>query len=135
MRAWIQMLVVAVAALIFLGAMTESLRDAADVGDEIRIGNLMPYTGALSAFAAIGKVEAAYFDRVNAQGGINGRKLRFISHDDNSDLSVALDLTRGLVERDHVHLIFGSFGTPGNLAVQSFLNERKIPQLFVALRR
>ena len=85
MRAWIQMLVVAVAGLISLGAMTERPRDAADVGDDIRIGNLMPYTGALSAFAAIGKAEASYFDWVNAQGGVNGRKLRFISHDDNSD--------------------------------------------------
>jgi branched-chain amino acid transport system substrate-binding protein len=132
MRAWIQMLVVAVAGLISLGAMTERPRDAADVGDDIRIGNLMPYTGVLSAFAAIGTAEASYFDWVNAQGGVNGRKLRFISHDDNSDPSVALDLTRGLVERDHVHLMFGSFGTPGNLAVRSFLNERKIPQLFVA---
>jgi branched-chain amino acid transport system substrate-binding protein len=112
--------------------MTERLRAAEDVGDEIRVGNLIPYTGPLPAFAAIGKVEAAYLDLVNAQGGIDGRKLRFISHDDNSDPSVALDLTRGLVERDHVHLIFGSFGTPGNLAVRSFLNERKIPQLFVA---
>jgi branched-chain amino acid transport system substrate-binding protein len=132
MRTWIRMLVAAFAALTSLGAMTEKPRDAAPAAGEIRIGNLMPYSGPLSAFAAIGKAEAAYFDMVNAHGGINGRKLRFISHDDNSDPSVALDLTRGLVERDHVDLIFGSFGTPGNLAVRSFLNERKIPQLFVA---
>ena len=128
----IRMLAAVVAALVSVGAMTEKPRDAPPVGGEIRIGNLMPYTGSLSAFATIGKAEAAYFDRVNAQGGINGRKLRFISHDDSSDPSVALDLTRGLVERDNVHLIFGSFGTPGNLAVRGFLNERKIPQLFVA---
>ena len=82
----------------------------------IRIGNLMPYTGNLAEFGAIGKAEAAYFDMINARDGINDRKIRFISRDDNSDPTVALDLTRGLVERDNVHLMFGSFGTPGNLA-------------------
>jgi branched-chain amino acid transport system substrate-binding protein len=92
----------------------------------------MPYTGALAAYAAIGKAEAAYFDMINDRGGIDGRKVRFISNDDNSDPKTTLDLTRGLVERDNVLLMFGSFGTPGNLAVRSFLNERKIPQLFVA---
>jgi ABC-type branched-subunit amino acid transport system substrate-binding protein len=99
---------------------------------EIRIGNLMPYTGPLAEFAAIGKAEAAYFDMINDRGGINGHKLRFISLDDKSDPTVALDLTRGLIEKDNVLLMFGSFGTPGNLAVRFFLNERKIPQLFVA---
>jgi ABC-type branched-subunit amino acid transport system substrate-binding protein len=87
---------------------------------EIRIGNLMPYTGNLEAFGAIGKAEAAYFNMINAQGGINRRKVRFITHDDNSDPSIALDLTRGLVERDGVLLIFGSFGTPDNLAVRKY---------------
>jgi branched-chain amino acid transport system substrate-binding protein len=125
------MLAVAAVALASLGAMSEKPRDAASDG-EIRIGNLMPYTGPLSTFAAIGKAEAAYFDMVNAHGGINGRRLRFISHDDNSDPSNALALTRGLVEREDVHVMFGSFGTPGNLAVRRYLNERKIPQLFVA---
>jgi len=92
----------------------------------------MPYTGNLAEFGAIGKAEAAYFDMINARGGINGRKIRFISRDDNSDPTVALDLTRGLVERDNVHLMFGSFGIPGNLAVRRFLNEKKVPQLFAA---
>ena len=92
----------------------------------------MPYTGNLAEFGAIGKAEAAYFDMINARGGINGRKIRFISRDDNSDPTVALDLTRGLVERDNVHLMFGSFGIPGNLAVRRFLNEKNVPQLFVA---
>ena len=99
---------------------------------EIRVGNLMPYTGALAEFAVIGKAEAAYFDMINDSGGINGRKVRFISLDDKSHPAVALDLTRGLVEKDNVLLMFGSFGTAGNLAVRSFLNERKVPQLFVA---
>src|SRR5215472_5366905 len=118
MRVWVRFLGATVVALASLGAMTEKPRDSVPAGGEIRIGNLMPYTGALSAFAAIGKVEAAYFDRVNALGGINGRKLRFISHDDSSDPTNALDLTRALVERDGVQLMFGSVGTPGNLAVR-----------------
>lgn len=133
MHALVRMLGAAIAALASLGAMSEKPRDPAATSDsEIRIGNLMPYTGPLSVYGAIGKAEAAYFNRVNANGGINGRKLRFISQDDNSDPSGALDLTRGLVERDGVQVMFGSFGTPGNLAVRRYLNERKIPQLFVA---
>ena len=99
---------------------------------EIRIGNLMPYTGPLSEFAAIGRAEAAYFDMINDRGGINGRKVRFISLDDKSDPTAAVELTRGLVENSNVLLMFGSFGTTGNLAVRGFLNEKKVPQLFVA---
>jgi branched-chain amino acid transport system substrate-binding protein len=122
-------LLVAVASL---GAISQRTREPGVSNNEIRIGNLMPYTGALSAFGAIGKAEAAYFQMINERGGINGRKIRFISYDDNSDPSTALDLTRGLVDRDDVLLLFGSFGTHGNLAVRKFLNERQIPQLFVA---
>src|SRR6266436_963181 len=126
-----RMLFAVVIVLISLSAM--SLQRDDDANDtEIRIGNLMPYTGPLAEFAAIGKAEAAYFDMINERGGINGRKVRFISYDDNSDPTVALDLTRGLVERENVLLMFGSYGTPGNLAVRGFLNESKIPQLFVA---
>jgi branched-chain amino acid transport system substrate-binding protein len=99
---------------------------------EIRIGNVMPYTGPLAAFGAIGRAEAAYFDMVNANGGINGRKIKFISYDDNSNPRMAVEHTRDLVENASVHLMFGSFGTPSNLAVRSYLNEKKIPQLFVA---
>jgi branched-chain amino acid transport system substrate-binding protein len=115
-----------------LSAMSLKRTDQSAGDEEIRIGNFMPYTGPLAEFAAIGKAESAYFDMINERGGINGRKLRFISYDDNSDPTVALDLTRGLVERENVLFLFGSFGTPGNLAVRGFLNERKIPQLFVA---
>jgi ABC-type branched-subunit amino acid transport system substrate-binding protein len=119
-------------ALTSLGAISEGAREQGVTDTEIRIGNFMPYTGALSAFGAIGKAEAAYFEMINEHGGINGRKVRFISYDDHSDPSNALDLTRGLVERDNVLLMFGSFGTEGNLAVRKFLNERQVPQLFVA---
>jgi branched-chain amino acid transport system substrate-binding protein len=127
-----RMLFAFVIALVSLSAMSLQRDDQSANDTEIRIGNLMPYTGPLAEFSAIGKAEAAYFDMINDRGGINGRKVRFISYDDNSDPTVALDLTRGLVERDNVLLMLGSFGTAGNLAVRSFLNERKIPQLFVA---
>ena len=127
-----RILVALLIALTSLSAMSLKRGDQSAGDDEIRIGNLMPYTGPLSEFAAIGKAEAAYFEMINERGGINGRKVRFISHDDNSDPTVALDLTRGLVEREDVLLMFGSYGTPGNLAVRGFLNERGIPQLFVA---
>jgi branched-chain amino acid transport system substrate-binding protein len=126
------MLLALVVAQTSLGAISDQPHEQGVTDTEIRIGNLMPYSGALAAFGAIGKAEAAYFDMINERGGINGRRVRFISYDDNSDPSTALDLTRGLVERDNVLLMFGSFGTPGNLAVRKFLNERQIPQLFVA---
>jgi branched-chain amino acid transport system substrate-binding protein len=104
-----------------------------DTGDtEIRIGNIMPYTGLLAAFAAIGRAEAAYFDMVNDKGGINGRKIKFISYDDSSSPATAIEQTRNLVETEKVLLMFGSFGTPSNLATRPYLNERKVPQLFVA---
>ena len=127
-----RILLVLVLALTSLSAMSVKRADQSADDEEIRIGNLMPYTGPLAEFAAIGKAEAAYFDMVNERGGINGRKVRFISYDDNSDPTVALDLTRILVERENVLFMFGSFGTPGNLAVRGYLNERKIPQLFAA---
>ena len=106
---------------------------AAGVTDtEIRIGNIMPYTGPLAAFASIGRAEAAYFDMINERGGINGRKVRFISRDDSSNPRTAAEQTSELVEQERVHLMFGSFGTPSNLATRTYLNERNIPQLFVA---
>ncbi|SDT59197.1 ABC transporter substrate-binding protein [Bradyrhizobium canariense] len=99
---------------------------------EIRIGNVMPYTGELAAFASIGKTEAAYFDMINERGGINGRKIKFISYDNNSDSETASEQTRKLIDEDKVLLLFGSFGTPGNLALRPYVNQKKIPQLFIA---
>jgi len=99
---------------------------------EIRIGNLMPYTGVLAAFATIGRAEAAYFDMINDRGGVNGRKIKFISVDDSASPKEAAERTRELIERENVLLMFGSFGTPDNLSTRQYLNERKIPQLFVA---
>ena len=119
-------------ALASLGAISESVREPEGTENEIRIGNLMPYSGGLEVFGAIGKAEAAYFEMINERGGINGRKVRFISYDDKSDPASAMSLTRDLVEQDKVMLMFGSFGTPGNFAVRKYLNEKQIPQLFVA---
>jgi ABC-type branched-subunit amino acid transport system substrate-binding protein len=119
-------------ALTSLDAISEGVSEQAVTDTEIRIGNLMPYSGNLEVFGAIGKAEAAYFEMINERGGINGRKVRFISYDDKSNPVAALDLTRSLIEKDNVLLMFGSFGTPGNFAVRKYLNERQIPQLFVA---
>lgn len=121
-----------IVALVSLGAITERVREEGVTDTEIRIGNLMPYSGSFEVFGAIGKAEAAYFEVLNERGGINGRKVRFISYDDKSDPASALGLTRTLVEEDKVLLMFGSFGTPGNFAVRKYLNERQVPQLFVA---
>jgi branched-chain amino acid transport system substrate-binding protein len=131
MRVIGRMLFVSMIALASLGAMSQRSEQSAS-DNEIRIGNVMPYSGPLSEFGAIGQAEAAYFDMINARGGINGRKIRFITRDDNSDPSAAMELTRSLVEKEDVHFMFGSFGTPGNLATRWYLNEKKIPQLFVA---
>jgi ABC-type branched-subunit amino acid transport system substrate-binding protein len=119
-------------ALTSLSAISERVREQGVSETEIRIGNLMPYSGNLEVFGAIGKAEAAYFEMINERGGITGRKIRFISYDDKSNPVAALDLTRRLIEEDNVLLVFGSFGTPGNFGVRKYLNERQIPQLFVA---
>jgi ABC-type branched-subunit amino acid transport system substrate-binding protein len=132
MQTWVRTLIAVFLALTGLSAISERVREQGVTDTEIRIGNLMPYSGGLEVFGAIGKAEAAYFDLINERGGINGRKVRFISYDDKSNPVTALDLTRRLIEEDKVMLMFGSFGTPGNFAVRKYLNERQIPQLFVA---
>src|SRR4249920_4073551 len=132
MRGWLRTPCAIVVALTSLGAVFERVREPGVTDTEIRVGNVMPYSGSLEVFGAIGKAEAAYFEMINERGGINGRKVRFISYDDKSDPATALDRTRDLIENDNVLLMFGSFGTPGNFAVRTYLNERQIPQLFVA---
>ncbi|KRR03860.1 ABC transporter substrate-binding protein [Bradyrhizobium valentinum] len=131
-RTLIALVLAFILALTSLSAITERVRDPGVTDTEIRIGNVMPYSGSLQVFGAIGKAEAAYFEMINERGGINGRKVRFISYDDKSDPSTALSLTRDLIEKDDVLLMFGSFGTPGNFAVRAYMNEKQIPQLFVA---
>ncbi|WP_063686822.1 ABC transporter substrate-binding protein [Bradyrhizobium stylosanthis] len=99
---------------------------------EVKIGNIMPYSGPASAYAAIGKTEEAYFNKVNAEGGINGRKIKFISYDDGYSPPKTVEQARRLVESDNVLLIFGSLGTSTNGAIRKYMNEKKVPQLFVA---
>jgi branched-chain amino acid transport system substrate-binding protein len=99
---------------------------------EIKIGNTMPYSGPASAYGTIGKLEAAYFTMLNEQGGINGRKINFISRDDGYSPPKTVELVRKMVEEDQVLLTFNILGTPPNSAVQAYLNDNKVPQLFVA---
>ena len=99
---------------------------------EIKIGNIMPYSGPASAYATIGKTEAAYFNKLNSEGGINGRKINFISYDDGYSPPKTVEQARKLVEADEVLLIFNPLGTPGNTAIQKYMNAKKVPQIFVS---
>jgi branched-chain amino acid transport system substrate-binding protein len=99
---------------------------------EIKIGNIMPYSGPASAYATIGKTEAAYFNKLNSEGGINGRKINFITYDDAYSPPKTVEQARKLVENDEVLLIFNPLGTPGNTAIQKYMNSKKVPQLFVS---
>jgi branched-chain amino acid transport system substrate-binding protein len=99
---------------------------------EIMIGQTMPYSGPASAYGTIGKAEAAYFDMINAEGGVNGRKIKLISLDDGYSPPKTVEQTRKLVEEDHVLADFSPLGTPPNTAIQKYLNQKKVPQLFVA---
>src|SRR6266568_585255 len=99
---------------------------------EIKVGNIMPYSGPASAYATIGKTEDAYFKKINAEGGINGRKINFISYDDGYSPPKAVEQARKLVEADEVLLIFNPLGTPGNTAIQKYMNTKKVPQIFVS---
>jgi branched-chain amino acid transport system substrate-binding protein len=98
---------------------------------EIKIGNTMPYSGPASAYGIIGKTEAAYFNMINEQRGINGRKLNFISRDDGYSPPKTVEQARQLVEHDQVLFMFSTLGTPTNIAIHGYLNDNKVPQLFV----
>ena len=99
---------------------------------EIKIGHTNPYSGNASAYGTIGKTIAAYFKKVNDEGGVNGRKINFISYDDGYSPPKAVEQARKLVESDEVLLVFNSLGTPPNTAIQKYMNTKKVPQLFVA---
>ena len=122
----------ALAALISSGASAQKKYDTGATDTEIKIGNIMPYSGPASAYGVIGKTEQAYFDKVNAEGGINGRKINFISYDDGYSPPKTVEQARKLVESDEVLFIFNSLGTPPNTAIQKYMNTKKVPQLFVA---
>jgi branched-chain amino acid transport system substrate-binding protein len=98
----------------------------------IKIGNIVPYSGPASAYGVNGKTIAAYFEKINADGGINGRKINFISYDDGYNPPKTVEQARRLVESDEVLLLFYSLGTPTNSAIQKYMNIKKVPHLFVA---
>ena len=120
------------AAFLSAPAKAENKYDPGASDTEIKIGNIVPYSGPASAYGLIGKVEAAYFKMINDQGGINGRKINFISYDDAYSPPKTVEQARKLVESDEVLLIFSAQGTPTNSAIQRYLNNKKIPQLFIS---
>jgi ABC-type branched-subunit amino acid transport system substrate-binding protein len=132
-----QRLAVASAALAIVaasssGALAQKKYDTGATDTEIKIGNIMPYSGPASAYGIIGKTEAAYFKNINDAGGINGRKINFVSYDDAYSPPKTVEQARKLVESDEVLFIFNSLGTPPNSAIHKYMNSKKVPQLFVA---
>jgi branched-chain amino acid transport system substrate-binding protein len=113
-------------------ALAQKKYDTGATDTEIKIGNIEAYSGPASAYGVIGKTEEAYFRKINAEGGINGRKINFISYDDAYSPPKTVEQARKLVESDEVLFIFNSLGTPPNSAIQKYMNAKKVPQLFVA---
>jgi len=112
-------------------AVAQKKNDVGATDTEIKIGNIAPYSGPASAYATIAKTEAAYFKMVNDAGGINGRKVTFISYDDGYSPPKTVEQVRKLVESDEVFAIYQVVGTPGNSAIQKYLNQKKVPQIFI----
>ena len=113
-------------------ALAQKKYDTGATDTDIKIGNIMPYSGPASAYGVIGKTEDAYFKMINSEGGIKGRKINFLSYDDGYSPPKAVEQARKLVESDEVLLVFNPLGTPSNSAIQKYLNAKKVPQLFVA---
>src|SRR4030088_604172 len=114
------------------GALAQKKYDTGATDTEIKIGNVEAYSGPASAYGVIGKTEDAYFRMINAQGGINGRKINFISYDDGYSPPKTVEQVRKLIESDEVFLVFNALGTPTQNAVQKYHNSKKVPQLFLA---
>jgi len=132
----LNVLTLAVASLISLtagpAAFAQKKYDTGATDKEIKVGNINPYSGPASAYGAIGKAIQAYFDKINAEGGVNGRKINFISLDDGYNPAKTVEQARKLVEEDEVLFIFNTLGTPPNSAIHKYMNTKKTPQLFVA---
>jgi branched-chain amino acid transport system substrate-binding protein len=120
------------AAAISVSTMAQKKYDTGATDSEIKIGDTKPYSGPASAYGTIGKAISAYFDKVNAEGGINGRKVKYISLDDGYNPAKTVEQVRKLVEEDEVLFVFNPLGTPSNTAIQKYMNTKKVPQLFVA---
>jgi branched-chain amino acid transport system substrate-binding protein len=132
-RQWLTLAVtVGIAAVVASPVAAQKKYDPGASDREIKIGNIMPYSGPLSSYAEIGKTQAAYFQKINAEGGINGRKINFISYDDGFSPPKTVEQARKLIESDEVLLIFQSLGTSTNTAIQRYMNAKKVPQLFVS---
>src|SRR6201990_1690489 len=125
-------LVAVIATALATAAHAQKKYDPGATDTEIKVGNIMPYSGPASAYATIGKTEAAYFNKLNSEGGINGRKINFISYDDAYSPPKAVEQARKLVESDEVLLVFNPLGTPSNSAIHKYMNAKKVPQLFVS---
>jgi len=120
------------AALIGNTAVAQKKYDPGADDKEIKVGQIGPYSGPASAYGTIGKAIGAYFEKVNAEGGINGRKIKYLPQDDGYNPAKTVEMARKLVEEDEVLLVFNSLGTPSNTAIQKYMNTKKVPQLFVA---
>ncbi len=118
-------------ALTVTPASAQKKYDTGATDTEIKIGNTIAYSGPASNYGVIAKAEAAYFNKINAEGGINGRKISFISYDDAYSPPKTVEQIRKLVEGDEVLFTFNTLGTPPNTAIQRYMNEKKVPQLFV----
>jgi ABC-type branched-subunit amino acid transport system substrate-binding protein len=123
---------VLVGALLAATACSAQAADPGVTDSEIKLGQTMPYSGPASGYAITGRVEAAYYEMINAKGGVNGRKIKFISLDDAYSPSKTVEQTRRLVEQEEVFAMVGSLGTPTNSAVQRYLNNKKVPQVFIS---
>lgn len=137
MNSWIRSAKILTAASLFVAiasgsAVAQKKYDVGVTDTTIKIGNVMPYSGPASAYAAIGKTEAAYFRMINDQGGINGRKIEFISYDDGFSPPKTVEQVRKLVESDEVFALFNVVGTAGNSAIAKYVNQKKVPHLFIS---
>ncbi len=120
------------AAAISVSALAQKKYDSGATDSEIKIGDTKPYSGPASAYGTIGKAIAAYFEKVNAEGGVNGRKIKFLSLDDGYNPAKTVEQVRKLVEEEEVLFVFNPLGTPPNSAIHKYMNQKKVPQLFVA---
>jgi branched-chain amino acid transport system substrate-binding protein len=130
-KPWMRLLLAIAAVLLIAAPALAQKKYAPGVSDtEIRIGQTMPYSGPASAYAAIGRAEAAYLTMLNEQGGVNGRRITLLSLDDGYSPPKTFEQTRRLVEQENVAFIFSSLGTPTGVVVHKYLNEKNVPQLF-----
>lgn len=128
---WLASIALAVALIVRPGA-AQKKYDPGASDTEIKIGNIMPYSGPQSIYAQVGRTEAAFFKMINDRGGINGRRIDFISYDDAWSPPKTVEQARKLVESDEVLFMVGSAGTQTNAAIQKYMNQKKVPHLFVA---